>query len=91
MRYMNHEPFDLNGESDPVIRRKLMPKPFVLRVLVTLAGAAAGLYVAFIVPGQGWFYVGPFVGMAAIYAAWKAIVSFGRANGGTKQEIRKVE
>lgn len=80
-----------NGGTDPAIQRTLFPKPFVLRVLVTLIGAAAGLYVGFIVPGQGWFYVGPFAGMAAIYAAWKAIVSFGRANGATKQEIRTVE
>jgi len=59
------------------------------RVLLTLAGAAAGLYVV-LSGGQGVAYLGPFVGACGVYQLWAAIVRAALAHGATHAEwVRK--
>lgn len=74
--------------DDLAIREKLTQRGF--RVLLTLAGAAAGLYVM-LTGGQGIIYVGPLVGICGLYQLWHHIVRAARANGATHAELVRKE
>ena len=70
--------------DDLAIRESLTQRGF--RVLLTLAGAAAGLYVV-LTGGQGLIYFGPFVGLCGVYQLWHLITRAARANGATHAEL----
>jgi len=74
--------------DDPVVRAHLTQTGF--RVLLTLAGAAAGLYVM-LSGGRGLIYVGPFVGICGVYQLWHWITRTARANGATHAELVRKE
>ena len=72
--------------DDLAIREQLTQRGF--RVLVTLAGAAAGLYVM-LTGGQGLIFFGLFVGICGIYQLWHFITRAARANGATRAELAR--
>ena len=69
--------------DDPAIHAALTQKGF--HILLTLAGAAAGLYV--MLTGNGVLYLGPFVGICGVYELWWGITRAGLSNGATHTEL----
>lgn len=58
------------------------------KVLLTLAGAVPGLYIVFETGGRnGMTYLGPFVGMATVYALWGWIMGLANGMGAKTYEI----
>lgn len=70
--------------DDPAIREQLTQRGF--RVLLTLAGAAAGLYVV-LTGGQGVIFFGPFVGICGVYQLWHLVTRAARTNGATHADL----
>lgn len=60
------------------------------RVLATLAGAGAGLYVM-LTGGQGVVFFGPFIGVCTVYELWALIVCSARNVGARHAEIVRKE
>lgn len=85
----HHYPPDCPGPKsvDPDITNRLDSlKANGFKILLTLAGAAGGLYVIFYLP-TGIVYVGPFAAMISIIGFARWIFGFGRSKGATHYEI----
>lgn len=75
--------------DEPELHEEMERGKGALKVLVTLAGATAGLYVAFTTP-NGIVYVGGLAGMYGFYKAFSVLTRLGRHWGAKSYEIVEV-
>lgn len=80
-----NQPRDNSPRTDEPQLAEAM-KQGALKVFVTLAGAATGMYVAFFTP-NGIVYVGTVAGVAGLYGLYRILMGLARHWGATSYEI----